>query len=165
MFDYSLKCEQAFDYTIEQAFAPRVLRNLSQAFGSFARDLREKEHEVAVRQEDLLVREAIVYRFPSQMMRARAAHRRMVARRRMTLGVVTVVMALGFLMASGPQGTAAASKVGAPKAVAIHQGDTLWGIAARFAPGSVDPRAYVDALETLNSLSGPIHPGMHLKLP
>jgi hypothetical protein len=56
---------------------------------------------VAVRQEDLLVREAIVYPFPSQMLRARSAHRRMVARRRMTLGVLTVLMA-AYVLASLP---------------------------------------------------------------
>jgi nucleoid-associated protein YgaU len=120
---------------------------------------------VAVRQEDLLVREALVYRFPSHMLHARRAHRRMVARRRLTLGVVTVVMAIAFLVAGGPEGTATASKAGAPRTVTVHQGDTLWGLAERYAPDSVDPRAYVAALGSLNSLRGPIHPGMRLKLP
>lgn len=48
---------------------------------------------MAVRQEDLLVREAIVYRFPAQMARQRRARRAMMARRRLTLGVLAVVSA------------------------------------------------------------------------
>ena len=145
---------------------------MSQALSSVAWDnlkhrgsKSRRELEVAVRQEDLLVREALVYRFPTAMIRARRARRRMVARRRVTLGVATVVMAIGFLLASGPEGVATASKAGAPTAVTVHAGDTLWGIAARFAPDSVDPRAYVDALESLNSIQGPIQPGMRLRLP
>ena len=120
---------------------------------------------MAVRQEDLLVREAIVYRFPTQMVRARSARRAMMARRRMTLGLVTIVLALGLLLASGPRGTATASDGRARRAVIVRAGDTLWGIAARFSPETIDPRAYVDALESLNSLQGPIQPGMRLRLP
>jgi len=119
---------------------------------------------MAVRREDLLVGEAVIYRFPTHMIEARTARRAMMARRRMTLGVITVVMALGFLLATGPEGTATASRSGR-EAVTVRQGDTLWGIAARFAPDRMDPRAYIQALESLNSLEGPIHPGMHLKLP
>ena len=52
---------------------------------------------MAVRQEDLLVREAIVYRFPTQMARARVARRVMMARRRRTLGVGAVLTAITAL--------------------------------------------------------------------
>lgn len=120
---------------------------------------------MALRQEDLLVQEAIVYRFPTHIMRRREARRAVTARRRLALGLVTVALAAGFLVAGGPEGSATASKAGAPEAVTVKAGDTLWGIAARFAPESVDPRAYIAALGSLNSLAGPIHPGMHLKLP
>jgi hypothetical protein len=56
---------------------------------------------VALRQEDLLVEEAIIYRFPTAPARARAAHRRVTARRRRVLGVGVVGIA-GFLLAQGP---------------------------------------------------------------
>ena len=52
---------------------------------------------MAVRQEDLLVREAIVYRFPGQAAQARRSRRAMMARRRMTLGVVSVLAATTML--------------------------------------------------------------------
>lgn len=51
---------------------------------------------MAIRQEDLLL-EATVYQFPGQMMQARVARRRMIHRRRMTLGIVSVVMAASLL--------------------------------------------------------------------
>ena len=52
---------------------------------------------MAVRQEDLLLREAVVYRFPTQMARARVARRIMMGRRRRTLGVVAVLSATTVL--------------------------------------------------------------------
>jgi hypothetical protein len=52
---------------------------------------------VAIRQEELLVREAVVYRFPTQMIARRESYRRMMARRRVALGVASVVMAMWTL--------------------------------------------------------------------
>ena len=47
---------------------------------------------MAIRQEDLLVEGAVVYPFPTHMVRRRAAHRIMMARRRRTLGIAIVVL-------------------------------------------------------------------------
>lgn len=120
---------------------------------------------MALRQEDLVALDAVVYRFPTDRIAAHRARRAMFARRRRTVGVTTVVMALGLLLAGGPEGTASASRAGLPEAVTIRHGDTAWGLAERFAPPSVDPRAYVAAVVELNHLEGPLQPGMRLKLP
>jgi hypothetical protein len=78
----------------------------------------------------------------------------------MTLVVVAVVVAT--LLAGG---TAPASRPGAPHSVVVDAGDTLWGIAERFAPGGIDRRAYVDALIELNELSGVPRAGQRIVLP
>lgn len=113
---------------------------------------------MALRQEDLGVRtEAIVYRFPAERVEIREQRRRLAARRRRVarqrrLAVIgtTIVMIAGFLLATGPSGTATASRDDAPNAVVMRAGDTLWDLAERYAPAEVDPRAYVDAVLELN---------------
>ena len=121
---------------------------------------------MAVREQDLLVREAIVYRFPTHALRARRARDRALRRRRTLAGVVVMVAAAAMLFATGPRGVATAgSEQGNRRAVTVVTGDTLWDVAERFAPAGSDLRAYVAALEELNGLAGPIHPGMRLKLP
>jgi hypothetical protein len=122
---------------------------------------------MAIRQEDLHEREAVVYRFPTRRVRSAAARRaRMQARRRRT---ATVAAGLGlivvFLLATGPSGSAPASAPGAPRAVTVHAGDTLWSLAEAHAPEGMDPRAYVDVLEDLNDLDGGLAIGMRVKLP
>ena len=120
---------------------------------------------MAVRQEDLLIREAIVYPFPGTERRRRAARSAVARRRRVLSGTVTVVLCVGMLLGGGPEGAATASKAGAPEVVRIHAGETLWDLAERYAPASVDPRAYVDAVQGLNDLDRPPLPGTRLRLP
>ena len=120
---------------------------------------------MAVRQEDLLVREAIVYPFPGAELRRRAARAAVARRRRLLSGTVTVILSLGMLLASGPEGTATASRAGAPKAVRIGAGETLWDLAERYAPASMDPRAYIDAVQGLNDLEGVPVAGTRIRLP
>ena len=123
---------------------------------------------MAIRQEDLFrERDAVVLRFPTRRVRSAAARRaRMQVRRRRT---ATVAAALGliivFLLATGPSGSSSASIPGAPKAVTVHQGDTLWSLADAYAPAGMDPRAYVDLLEDLNDLEGGLVAGTRIKLP
>ena len=129
---------------------------------------------MAVRREELdgwiyevPSREASVYSFPSSAVRRRIARQRRVALARRRLAAVGVVIALvvGFMLASGPGGGAAASRPGTPRAITVHSGDTLWDLASRYAPDSVDPRAYVDAIQELNGLEGAPQTGARLKLP
>lgn len=49
----------------------------------------------------------------------------------------------------------------------VERGDTLWGLAERFAPNSMDLREYVFRLRRLNDLqhSATIQPGQRLYLP
>ncbi len=120
---------------------------------------------MAIRQEELLVRrEAVIYRFPTEAIARRRARADVVGRRRVAVGVMAVVVAAGLLAAWTPGGEVEAS-ARQPGHVVVARGETLWDIAEAHVPESVDPRAYVDRLQELNSLAGPIRPGMRLKLP
>jgi nucleoid-associated protein YgaU len=126
---------------------------------------------MALRREDLGVigyeSDAAVLTFPTSAVRRRAARQRKVAlaRRRLAAGAAVVGLTFAFLLAGGPGGNSVASRSGAPRAVVVHSGDTLWDLAGRYAPDSVDPRAYVDAIQELNGLEGAPAAGMRLKLP
>lgn len=120
---------------------------------------------MAARREDLEGGNAVIYAFPLERVETsrRAARRR--ARCRRTVGVATVLVALGLLI-GGPGGSAAADGPRrAPRAIVVRAGDTLWGIAERYAPEGADPRAYVDALIALNDLDGTLVAWERLELP
>jgi Tfp pilus assembly protein FimV len=118
---------------------------------------------VALREADLIEHGAVVYHFPAEQARARARRQAMLARRRKA-GMAAVVLAVvaATLLAGG---TAPASRQGAPRAVVMRAGDTLWGIAERYAPERIDRRAYVDAVVALNELEGPPRAGQRIRLP
>jgi len=129
---------------------------------------------VALRREDLSGgRDAVVYRFPSERVEVREQRRRLAARRRrlvarrrrLALAGVTIVMSCGLLLATGPSGTATASRDDAPRAVVMRSGDSLWDLAERYAPEGIDPRAYVDAVLSLNGMSGSPEAGQRVRLP
>lgn len=124
---------------------------------------------MAIRQEELYpAQQAVLYRFPPQRAAlVRARRRRMEARRRRAgLAGVLLVLVCAFLLATGPSGSApAASRSDAPRAVTVRSGDTLWGLAERYAPEGIDLRAYVDLLEDTNDLTGGLAAGMRIRLP
>jgi nucleoid-associated protein YgaU len=118
---------------------------------------------MALREQDFEVPAAALYRFPVERAHARARRARMAARRRRTgLAAVVVAVVAATLLAGG---TAPASRPGAPRAVVVEAGDTLWGIAERYAPDGIDTRAYVDAVIELNDLDGAPVAGRRLILP
>lgn len=121
---------------------------------------------MAIRRDELVEAPgAVVVPFPTELVRARAARRRVLAtRRRLALSAGAVVVAATVLLA-GSGDAAVASAPGAPDAVVLRQGDTLWDVAVRYAAEGSDPRAYVYALEQLNGLSGPPPAGLSLHLP
>ena len=105
-------------------------------------------------------------RFPVERARRRAAAaRRAEIRRRRAALVVLPLLVAGFILASGPGGVSTASRSGAPEAVVLQAGQTLWDVAERYAPAGVDPRAYVDAVLEKNGITGVPAPGERLDLP
>jgi hypothetical protein len=89
-----------------------------------------------------------------------------VRRRRLTLAVSLALVAVAW---AGP----AVRALGSPETPArvsrtsyvVREGDTLWTIAQKLAPGS-DPRPIVDLLSTANDVDpGRIVPGQTLVLP
>lgn len=89
--------------------------------------------------------------------------------RRTTLGVALVAVALLValltpLRARAPSSSPTKGRA-APTAVTLAPGDTLWEVAARYAPPAIDPRAYVDELIALNRLQGAPLAGQRIRLP
>jgi hypothetical protein len=146
----------------------------------FGNEIEEWRSEMAVRIEDLAAPRptsrsgAIVYKFPTEQVRARAAlqraaqrrrNRAMVRRRRAALALVAIGTVAATLLGGGPDGSSVASAPGAPKAVVIQPGETLWDIAQAHAPASIDPRAYIDAIVALNDLGPSLPAGLRIRLP
>ncbi|MQB00921.1 MAG: hypothetical protein GEU78_11625 [Actinobacteria bacterium] len=119
---------------------------------------------MALRQEELYATPSgVVLRFPTGAVRARV-RRQQVARQ---LGLVVAVIATVaiLIVATGPGGSAVASRTGTPAAVVVAPGETLWELAERYAQPGVDRRAYVDAIVDLNRLERAVQAGEHLELP
>jgi len=124
---------------------------------------------MALRREDLEVRQgdAALLQFPTAAVRARAARhqRARFMRRRVGVGLLLALVVVLGLQIGGVGNTAPASVAGAPRAVRLQAGETLWDVAARYAPASIDRRAYVDELIELNGLSGAPSVGAKIHLP
>jgi LysM repeat protein len=62
-------------------------------------------------------------------------------------------------------GVGGAPEAHASRTYVVRSGDTLWSIAARFAP-STDPRIVVDAIAAANGVDpGALVPGQQLSIP
>lgn len=110
--------------------------------------------------------EAAVVAFPTGWVRARVRRRQMAARRRRAaLALAGLVVVIATLLGGGSGGSAVASKDAAPRSVVLQPGDTVWDLAEKWAPPSLDPRAYVDAVLALNELDGPPAVGQRIRLP
>jgi hypothetical protein len=104
--------------------------------------------------------------FPvERVRRAAALQRRAEIRRRRLAAVALPVLIVAFIIATGPGGTSVASRSGAPGSVVLQAGDTVWDLAERYSPSTVDSRAYVDAVLELNDISGAPAVGERLRLP
>ena len=122
-----------------------------------------------MRREQLEGREAVIAAWPgtgpSEPRRHRARVPARVRRRRFLVALCSVVVAVAGLHGGTGEGSALASREGAPRAVLLERGDSLWDLAERFAPEGADARAYVDALVELNDVAGAPLPGTRIRLP
>jgi len=121
---------------------------------------------MAVRQQSLEEGyDTVVLRFPTAAVRRRVAARRraLVVRRAAAASAVAATLVLVLLGSGG--GTAQAVHAHSPRAVVVRPGETLWDIASRYAPASIDPRAYVDEVLELNHLTTPPAGGVRIRLP
>jgi hypothetical protein len=118
---------------------------------------------MAVCSDDLRVArgDCRVYPFPDNQARA-SVRRKIRIRRRAALGAVGVAVGLATIFGGG---TGVASRRGAPRAVVVRAGETLWDLARAHAPQGLDPRAFVDAVIELNGLQGIPQAGQRLRLP
>jgi hypothetical protein len=114
---------------------------------------------------------AVVLQFPRRAVVVRTgAARRAAARRRAIVRKLAVMVALLGMLAlvllgGGGDSTAQASHSQAPRAVVLRSGQTLWDLARRYAPRSMDPRDYVATMLELNHLAGPPEAGVKVRLP
>jgi len=76
---------------------------------------------------------------------------RLTRRGRVVVGVLLVLAVLGFLALLAPP-TEAARPAGPPRTITVHQGDTLFSIASRAAPGS-PPYAVMRSIQQLNRMT------------
>jgi hypothetical protein len=118
------------------------------------------------RHEGFPARPGRVVAFPTDRVRARAAaSRRAEVRRRRVAAIFLPLLVVALIVATGPGGTSVASRSGAPASVVLEAGETVWDLAERYAPESVDSRAYVDAVLELNDISGAPAAGERIRLP
>ena len=89
---------------------------------------------------------------------------RLTRRGRAVLVLLALLLA-GLGVVSAAPASQAANPAGPAPTVVVKQGDTLWSIASRYAPGR-DPFVTIDEIRRLNGLSGYTVPaGMRLTLP
>jgi hypothetical protein len=123
---------------------------------------------MALRRQDLPRPDrGLIYDFPLARARERArqARRAEIRRRRLT-ALLAVVVALALMWtATRPRPYVAGSRPGAPRAVVVDEGETLWSLSQRFAPLGADWRDYSDAVVDLNGLEGALQAGQRLRLP
>jgi hypothetical protein len=121
---------------------------------------------MAIPQEEIRARAAVVVPFPVALVRARDRRARMLARRRRSVSAVACALALTagvWSLADAPR--APLSRAGAPRTVVVRPGQSLWDLAELYAAPGTDPRAYLASVTELNPLRGTPQPGARIRLP